>query len=280
MRFVAIDVETANRNFSSICQIGLVRFEGGVEIAAESLHINPEDYFDPFNTRIHGITAETVAAAKCLPDIHGWLHEWTSGEILVSHTPFDRGALAQAFLRYTLPELNCRWADSAAIARNLWGSPYNLKSLTERFGIVFQHHDALHDARAAGLVVLRAMAEAGSDILETYHAARATRHYRKAASVRRDGDGDGALTGETIVFTGELTIPRDQAADMAAKAGADVRASVTGKTTMLVVGQRDLMPGWDKKSGKQKRAEELIEKGQDISVVGEADFVALASITE
>jgi DNA polymerase-3 subunit epsilon len=67
---------------------------------------------------------------------------------------------------------------------------------------------------------------------------------------------------------------------MAAKAGGDVQPSVTKRTTMLVVGQRDLMPGWAAKSAKHLRAEALIEQGQDIRIVGEADFQALAAITE
>ena len=47
---------------------------------------------------------------------------------------------------------------------------------------------------------------------------------------------DGALFGETIVFTGTLGIPRQKAADMAAESGCGVVNSVSKKVTMLVVG--------------------------------------------
>jgi len=51
MRFVAIDVETANPDYSSICQIGVALFENGIITKTWATLINPEDYFDPINMR-------------------------------------------------------------------------------------------------------------------------------------------------------------------------------------------------------------------------------------
>lgn len=45
MQFVAIDVETANADMGSICQIGLARFVDG-DLAEEWVTlVDPEDYF-------------------------------------------------------------------------------------------------------------------------------------------------------------------------------------------------------------------------------------------
>ena len=55
-RFSVIDVETANSDLSSICQIGIVTFEGAAEVERWGTLINPNDYFDPINVSIHGIT--------------------------------------------------------------------------------------------------------------------------------------------------------------------------------------------------------------------------------
>ena len=49
MRFIAVDLETANPRMSSICQIGVVTFDDGKEVDAESILVNPHDYFDPYN---------------------------------------------------------------------------------------------------------------------------------------------------------------------------------------------------------------------------------------
>ena len=52
MKFVVIDVETANPQMSSICQIGVVGFDDGSKTFADCLYIDPEDYFDPLNQSI------------------------------------------------------------------------------------------------------------------------------------------------------------------------------------------------------------------------------------
>jgi DNA polymerase-3 subunit epsilon len=64
--FVALDVETANSDFSSICQIGIARFDGDRLTEEWSTLVNPEDYFDPFNVSIHGITEDMVGEAHSL----------------------------------------------------------------------------------------------------------------------------------------------------------------------------------------------------------------------
>ena len=45
-----------------------------------------------------------------------------------------------------------------------------------------------------------------------------------------------SLTGETIVFTGALSMPRSEAKRMAEAAGAKVTGTVSGSTTMVVAG--------------------------------------------
>jgi DNA ligase (NAD+) len=46
-----------------------------------------------------------------------------------------------------------------------------------------------------------------------------------------------SLSGETIVFTGTLSMPRPEAKKLAEAAGAKVTGSVTGSTTMVVAGE-------------------------------------------
>lgn len=46
-----------------------------------------------------------------------------------------------------------------------------------------------------------------------------------------------SLTGETIVFTGTLEMPRQKAKELAMAAGAKVTGTITGKTTLLVAGK-------------------------------------------
>ena len=63
MEFVAIDVETANADMASICQIGIARFENGVLADEWKTYVDPQDYFDGMNIAIHGIDERVVAGS-------------------------------------------------------------------------------------------------------------------------------------------------------------------------------------------------------------------------
>ncbi len=96
------------------------------------------------------------------------------------------------------------------------------------------------------------------------------------SSINRDGNPEGELFGEVLVFTGALEIPRKDAANLASSLGCTVTAGVTKKTTLLVVGDQDITKLAGKpKSSKHLKAEQLILKGQPIRIIGESDFQEL-----
>jgi len=117
MDFVVVDVETANPDLSSICQIGIASFrDGSLADTWESL-VNPEDYFDPVNVSIHGIDNDRVKDAPTWPEIFPQISSRLTGEITVSHTPFDRTAIRRACSCYALQICECIWLDSARVVR-------------------------------------------------------------------------------------------------------------------------------------------------------------------
>ena len=118
--FNAIDVETANADPASICQIGVVQVCAGAINGQWQTLLNPETRFRASNISIHGISEEAVRHSPTLPDVFEELSSQVGGAILVSHTSFDRIALAGATRRYHLPEINAQWLDSAVIARQTW----------------------------------------------------------------------------------------------------------------------------------------------------------------
>lgn len=282
MKFVAIDVETANPRMSSICQIGVVTFEDGKEVSAESRLLDPQDYFDPYHMSVHGISEEHVAGAPRFRDLHDWLHARTDGAIVACHTHFDRTAVNQACAADALQPLQCQWLDTARVARRAWPefalSGYGLSSLAKHFSIPLKHHDALEDARAAGLILLRAMNESGLNATEWIERCALKSNPGAPQNIRREGDGDGPLVGERIVFTGALQILRRDAADMAHEAGAAVDSGITKHTTLLVVGDQDIarLNGQDK-SSKHRKAEQLIGAGRALRILGERDFMTMCA---
>ncbi len=160
MRFYSLDVETANYDLSSICQIGIGLFENG-ELAGtwESL-IDPGSSFHWSNIRVHGITGARVRGAPSFREVYPVLRKLLSENIVVHHTSFDFHAFSKAYDRFNLRPIDIRWLDSSRIVRHTWQqfskSGYNLANVANHLGIEFRHHDALEDSVAAGKIVVEA----------------------------------------------------------------------------------------------------------------------------
>ncbi len=280
--FVALDFETANADFASICQIGIVRFCDGVVIDTYQTLVNPQDYFDGFNVSIHGIEEEDVQDAPTFPEAYVHVRKLLQYQVVVTHTHFDRTALRQVLEKYNLESFEIEWLDSARVARRVWSrfakTGYGLANVAGFLNVSFKHHDALEDARAAGEVIIAAMHEADLTFsaLE-FVALRNLAKRHNLAKISQPGDPDGYLSGETIVFTGALLTVRHEAAALAARYGADVADNVTKHTTILVIGDQDIkrLAEGMTKSSKRRKAEALIATGQRLRVIRETDFVAM-----
>ena len=284
MNFAVIDVETANPDLSSICQVGVASFrDGKLDNLWESL-VNPEDEFDPINVSIHGIDEDKIRFSPKWAAVYSKLAPLLQGNIVASHTAFDRVALLRACEKNSLAPYECRWLDSARVVRRAWPafsrSGYGLANVAAEFGIKYRPHDALEDARCAGEILLRAIAETGLSIDQWLdrvrqpinpparvttkpHSPLAERALPTPATptralptptptisakglptpalpITRDANPQGPLYGELLVFTGALSMPRHEAADAASDAGCEVATSVTKHTTLLVVGDQDI----------------------------------------
>ncbi len=278
MEFVAVDVETANADLSSICQIGVVRFIDGEVGERWQTLVDPADEFDGINVAIHGLDSTAVRGAPTFDQVAHRLAGMLNGHVVVSHMAFDRVSLGRAYQKHGLPVPECRWLDSAKVSRRAWTQfaerGYGLASVAAHCGIEFRHHEAVEDAYAAGQILLRAVSETRIDIDGWVHRVElpigAT-----GTQLTRSGNPDGELFGEVVVFTGTLSMPRREAADLAARAGCAVAASVGKSVTLLVVGDQDIQKlGGKAKSAKHLKAEQAISNGQAIRILTERDFKA------
>lgn len=289
MNFIALDVETANPDLASVCQIGVARFTDGRFAEKWQSLVDPEDYFDGTNVAVHGIDEAMVAGAPCFPDLRDQVEKWLSNTVVVSHTTFDQTAIRSVFAKYGLATPPIVWLDTARVVRRTWldlsRRGYGLANVAERLGIEFQHHNAAEDARAAGEILLHAIKETGLSVDDWVIRARRSTgpSANRGASERitREGNPEGPLFGEVAVFTGALSIPRREAADIAAVAGCEVADSVSKTTTLLIVGDQDVRAlAGHEKSSKHRKAEQLIAKGQPIRILRETDFVRITSFVE
>lgn len=276
-RFIAIDVETANSDPASICQIGLAFVSDDGSIETLSQYVNPDDDFASFNINLHGIDHETVADAPDFDDVIQAMRPVLEANTLVQHSSFDRTAITAACENYMLPPIRSKWVDSVRVAQRAWpelkgNGGHGLANLKEILGLDFTHHDAAEDAKAAAQVVLLAEQKLGIDFsLITNNRNSTGQAYEKSVAI--EGNSNGPLFGHSCCFTGQLSLSRAEAATLAASAGITVKSSVSKKVTLLVVGDQDLsLLNGHNKSTKHRRAEELIAEGHQMRVIGETEF--------
>ena len=177
------------------------------------------------------------------------------------------------------------WLDTTQVARRAWSQfatkGYSLENLAGKIGYKFEHHDALADAKAAGVVLVEAI-RITNITLDEWPKRVAQRIDLNASSVAvdtvREINQAGELLGEVIVFTRSIIMKRSQAKDAAARLGCSIEKNVTKKTTLLVVGGPDIHKLETKdKSGKHRHAEKNIAEGQPIRILKESDFISMAA---
>lgn len=264
--FVAVDVETACSRIGSICQIGIVGFRDGVEAFAWDTLLDPCDEFLPANTRVHGISCDHVAGKPTFADVHQTIGGYLSGRITVAHSAFDKGALAAACDQHRVPPIEATWLDSVRVARRAWPElpGHRLNALTRFLKLRHRHHDALSDARAAGMVVVRAIEHTGID-LKGWLQPAGSRPLATAAP-------DGPLKGHRIAILGS---PRDgPLAHRLAAYGARIVAGVGTTSTMLVISNAQTFGRFVHAHSDYRRAEHLQRTGSAIEIVGEDDLIA------
>ncbi len=259
--FVAVDVETACGRVSSICQIGIVGFkDGAIAFEYETL-IDPKDYFSSFNTRIHGITADHIAGKPCFGELHEVIHGHLAGRVTVAHSYFDKGALSAACRVHDRAAIEATWLDSVRVAKRVWPElpSHRLNIVSKHLGIRLNHHDALSDARAAGLIVVKASEATGIPLQGWLTAPK-----RAAAPPAPKPAPHGPLAGQRIAILGE---PRHGGlAHRIAALGGRVVASVGKTTTMLAVCAEEPF-GYVRYDAQFRKARELQDQGSGIEIV-------------
>ncbi len=155
INFTAIDFETANAKFSSICQIGLVRVEGGEIVhELEQLVQPPGNTYHWGNSRVHGINRRMTEAAPAFDQVWHLIEPYIRGQHVVAHNaPFDCSCLDQTLDFYRLPRPEYKRHCTVKIYKR------NLAFLCEQFDIALDHHNALSDARACAFLFMKYLKE-------------------------------------------------------------------------------------------------------------------------
>ena len=302
--FVALDVETANNFRGSICSIGLAKFKDGVLIDRFYTLVDPEEYFDFINISIHGITPEDVETSPTFPEIRPQILNFIDNLPVVAHfAQFDINALKDAYQKYQIPFDKIEYFCSYYVSKFAYPGQisYKLNSLAAHFNIPLDHHNALSDAIVSGQIICKLMEDAQESNLQDFlasirykkfgifgergfkrksirtHYTPKNKFYQPTEEEQAKIDPENPIYGTHFVFTGKLEhFTRQEAAKKIALLGGIPETNVTAKTEYLVIGEQDFNKvGQDGQSSKMKKAFSLLEKGQNIEILSELDFLKL-----
>ena len=102
-RYIAFDVETPNGKNDRISAIGVTVLENGSITERFSSLVNPETWFDIFNTALTGISPADTADAPTFPELWQLLRPLLDSGIPVAHNArFDLSVLAKCLSFYKI----------------------------------------------------------------------------------------------------------------------------------------------------------------------------------
>ncbi|MDE7471048.1 MAG: 3'-5' exonuclease [Paramuribaculum sp.] len=160
--FVAIDVETANNEPTSVCAIGAVKVIDGTIVGSlyELVKPEPEFYFRYFTEKIHGIGQADTADKPTFDRVWPAFKDFIGDLPLVAHNKaFDEKCIRACFKTYRMDypdyDFYCTYQSARRhIPKQLCGR-YSLPYVCQFLGIpFFNHHNALADAEACAKIAM------------------------------------------------------------------------------------------------------------------------------
>ena len=157
-RFICFDVETPNARNDRMSAIGITVVENGAVTEEFFSYVNPEEPFDPFNTKLTGISAETVASAPTFGELWPRIKALMSGGILAAHNAsFDLGVLKKCLNDYgILWKTRVPYVCTVRIGRKVLPEiSHRLNEMCSYYQIGLDHHKADSDSRACAEILIR-----------------------------------------------------------------------------------------------------------------------------
>ena len=272
--FFALDVETACHS-RGICQIGIAEFTGGFVTDKLNLLIQPpENYFDYFSSKVHGILPSMTKDSPVFPIVWPKIKQMIKGQTLVIHnSAFDLAAIDKDLELYDLGDLSL----FSVIDTCQELGRCDLYSACKFFSVdLSKHHDALSDAIACGELLIAYSKRKGETVTipklkERPITAMHNRVYhdpiKKCQPVL---DSDTFFTGKKVVITGlfESWPERNELAILLSEMGATITSAVSGKTDFLIIGS-------DPGTTKMSKAKSIIQNGGGIRLITEDELKKL-----
>lgn len=292
--YVVIDIETTglDARYDDIIELSAIRFVDNIEVARFSSLVRPEWEIPSYIEELTGITNDMLRTAPNISEILPEYLHFLDNSVLVGHNVnFDINFIYDNAENIGM-EFKNDYIDTLRFSRKLLKELKNhkLDTVKNHFGITSEAaHRALPDCIATHecYLKLKSLALEQFGCIEEFSKSfKAKSSYNKNYSIKdiapsnNNFDEDHIFYHKYCVFTGALEkMIRKDAAQLVANIGGFCEDTVTKKTNYLILGNNDYCKSIkDGKSRKQKKAEELKLKGQDIEIISENTFYDLLDI--
>ena len=296
--YVVLDLETTDKDVYSACilQVGMLRVRDGKIVDQYSTYVDPEMEIPEETTAYNGITNSMVENAPLIEDVLPGISKFIGDDVIVGHNinRFDLNLLYDMFLENDLPPLSNNFIDTLDFSKRFFPKEkfpglvnYQLGTLIEYFNLpTGAFHDALKDCyhNYNFYEFAKDYLQENNLIDEINKSKRQNTHFgTKAKDILptvTEYDVTHPVYGKCFVFTGDFNnCSRSDAILFVKNHGGDCSDSVSRKVDYLVLGDlSNIKSVKDGKSTKQKKAEELIQKGDDIQIITEKEFIEMSGI--
>ncbi len=295
--YISFDIETTgfNRATDRIIEIAAIEYQMGKKVAEFEMLVNPEMELPRKIVSLTKISQEEVDCAPTLSAVIPRFLEFIGDKLLLGHN----------ICSFDIPFLECqmgmsienRLMDTLDLVKQYFpGLPsYRLSYLKDTLQLnCNESHRALADSETTNDLLWACIHpeqyefQYNQALLHADEFLEAKEHKRRGSEYNKvcvrdiyptvdDINPASVLYGKNIVFTGNLSIPRTAAMQMAVNAGAFVKSAVSSKTHYLVSGWQDnALVGGDGMSEKEEKAYALNEAGKaNIQIISEEEFAQL-----
>ena len=298
-KFTFIDFETANRQRSSICSVGISVFENGLEIDSFYSLVKPEPFKIEIQCQsVNGVTYADVSNAPSLEDVFPKIKGYLKTYVIAHNAEFDMDCLSTWLFERKMAFPDFKYLCTKKISAIL-GEPSNsLDELCSFYGIkICKIHNALCDARACGELFFKLLPKLGDEKLNDISTEFGTRVYKeieqseriisrhffdggplveveKVAETKNDlpyQEVDSIDFSKNFVVTGEfLNFKRKELEDKIKARGGKLQSMPTAKTSYIIIGGI-ASDGWA--NGNYGRKIEAALELPNVIFVRESDFL-------
>lgn len=299
--YVVIDTETTGLDYAycSLIEVSALKFAGGECVDRFASLIQPPiryfphwiddthyeyipGYVDSFITGLTGITNDMLATAPSAQEVIPKFLSFIGDCVLIAHNAhFDINFLYDAAIDISGNPIRNDFVDTLRIARKVFPelAHHRLSDVAVACHVnaVEAHRsEADCETTAACYEYMRAeilAAKSEEDFINSFDY-----NYSKILSsvtaTVDNFDPNNPLYNKVVVFTGALSsMTRKEAFQLVANLGGIPSDNLNAKTNFLVIGNSEFAQSVKEgKTNKMKKAEKMIQKGLEISIISESAF--------